>query len=88
MASAHPGHIRVEVVAPDKVMWSGLATGISVPAHEGDMGLLPGHESVLALLRPGTVRIQTEGETGNVEVQTGVVSFDDDVATVIVGGHD
>ncbi len=50
--------LNVEIVAPDRVLWSGTADGVSVPAADGDMGLLPGHESVLALLRPGTVRVK------------------------------
>lgn len=81
--------LTVDIVAPDRTLWSGSATAVSVPAADGDMGLLPGHESVLALLRPGTVRVRT-GAASDAEfaVTSGFVSFDDNAVTVVVGGDD
>lgn len=81
------GALTVDVVAPDRVLWSGNADGVSAPAADGDLGLLPGHESLLATLRPGTVRVHAGAETSTFEVETGFVSFDDDTVTVIVGGN-
>ncbi|GMA30699.1 F0F1 ATP synthase subunit epsilon [Litorihabitans aurantiacus] len=80
------GELTVEIVAPDRVLWSGTAAGVSVPAAEGDMGLLPGHESVLSLLRAGTVRVRATGGGAAEEfaVESGFVSFDDDSVTVVV----
>ena len=78
------GKLTVEVVAPDRVLWSGEASSVSVPAAEGEMGLLPGHESVLALLRPGTVRVHANGESSRFDVPGGFVSFDSDRVTVVV----
>ncbi|WP_454301396.1 F0F1 ATP synthase subunit epsilon [Salana multivorans] len=78
------GRLTVEVVAPDHVLWAGDAASVSVPAAEGDMGLHPGHESVLALLRAGTVRVHANGDTKRFAVQGGFVSFDEDAVTVVV----
>ncbi len=80
--------LNVEIVAPDRVLWSGTADGVSVPAADGDMGLLPGHESVLALLRPGTVRVKgASSGASEFAVTQGFVSFDADTVTVVVGGE-
>lgn len=78
------GRLTVEVVAPDQVLWSGRAESVSVPAAEGDMGLHPGHESVLALLRTGTVRVHANGSSTTFAVDGGFVSFDDDAVTLVV----
>lgn len=83
------GELTVEIVAPDRTLWSGTAAGVSVPAAEGDMGLLPGHESVLSLLRAGTVRVRsTAGSSEEFAVTSGFVSFDDDAVTVVVDSQD
>lgn len=83
------GSLSVEVVAPDRTLWSGTASSVSVPAADGDMGLLPGHESVLALLRAGTVRVHGEsGSTDEFPVDSGFVSFDADAVTVVLGPQD
>lgn len=88
---ADGSRLRVEIVAPDRILWSGEAAFVAVPAADGDMGLLPGHASILALLRAGTVRVHTGATTGaGVEefaVQEGFCSFDDDAVTVVVGGR-
>lgn len=84
---ASTGHLSVEIVAPDRVLWHGEARSVSVPAAEGDMGLLPGHESVLALLRPGTLRVHSNGGVTEFPVTEGFLSFDSDAVTVVVGGR-
>lgn len=81
------GTLKVDIVAPDQIMWSGTADSVSAPAAEGDMGLLPGHESVLATLRPGTVRVRNSDGVATFEVTSGFLSFDDNAVTVVVGGR-
>src|SRR5690606_41487767 len=45
--------LNVEVVSPARVLWSGEASMVSAPAADGSMGVLPGHQPVLAVLRNG-----------------------------------
>ena len=49
--------MNVEVVTPYEVLWSGEASSVVAPALEGDLGILPGRQPVLAILRPGNVRV-------------------------------
>ena len=44
--------MQVEVVAADRVVWSGRASNIIAKTVEGDIGILPGHSPVLAILVP------------------------------------
>lgn len=79
------GRLTVDVVAPDRVLWSGTAERVIAPTVEGEIGLLSGHEPVLSVLRQGSVRVRG-GADGDAEfpIESGFVSFDHDVITVVV----
>ena len=42
--------LNVAVVSAERALWSGQAKSIVAKTPEGDIGILPGHEPVLALL--------------------------------------
>src|SRR6476661_9623 len=47
----------VQVVSAERVVWSGQASNIIARTTDGDIGILPGHEPVLAILVPSGVEI-------------------------------
>ena len=51
--------MQVQVVSAERVVWSGQATNIIAKTTDGDIGILPGHEPVLAVLVPSAVEIFT-----------------------------
>lgn len=52
-----PESMEVEVVCADQIVWSGQSSNIIARTVDGDMGILPGHSPVLAVLQPGPVVI-------------------------------
>jgi F-type H+-transporting ATPase subunit epsilon len=52
--------MQVEVVSADKVVWSGRSSNVVAKTTDGDIGILPGHAPVLAVLQPSAVVIFTE----------------------------
>lgn len=54
--------IRVEIVAPDRQVWSGEAEMVIAKTPEGDVGVLAGHQPLLATLVEGVVRVRRPGE--------------------------
>lgn len=73
--SQTPGVLHVEVVSADRSVWSGEARSITARTTEGDLGILPGHSPVLAVLVPSGVEIlTTEGHREVVAVDGGFVS--------------
>lgn len=77
--------LTVEIVTPDATTWSGEAASVSVPALDGDLGILPRRQPLLAILRPGTVRITpVVGQPTEVQVAGGFASVDADVVTIVV----
>lgn len=63
--------------------WSGQATRVSVPLADGELGVLPGRQPILAILGRGEVRIAAQdGEAVVVPVAGGFCSVDHDAVTV------
>jgi F-type H+-transporting ATPase subunit epsilon len=76
--------LKVELVAADKAVWRGEAKMVIAKTVEGEIGLLPGHEPMLAILASGEVRITLpEGESVRVSAEDGFLSVEHDVVTVV-----
>ena len=52
-------HLTLELVTPEKVAWSAPADFVVLPAFDGEMGVLPGHQPFLVQLAVGEVRVTT-----------------------------
>lgn len=68
--STDAGGLQVELVAADRVVWSGEASMVIARTVEGDVGVLRGHAPMLSLLTDATVEITTP-EGGVVAVVDG-----------------
>ena len=77
--------LRVEVVAVEREVWSGEATEVIARTTEGELGILPGHTSLLGELAPGaTVRIlQAGGGEVLAAVHGGFLSVTDEGVTIL-----
>jgi len=51
---------QLELVAADKVVWSGEAVMVITRTIEGEVGVLANHSPLLGVLAPGTVEIRPE----------------------------
>lgn len=54
--------LRCEIISQDRLVFQGEVESVSLPGAEGDMGVLPHHAPLLALLRPGILMIRRQGE--------------------------
>ena len=67
--------LQVELVAADRLVWSGEAKMVIARTTEGDVGILPNHAPMLSLMVDGVVDVQTtEGETWIAAVDAGFLS--------------
>lgn len=67
--------LQVELVAADRLVWSGTGERVIARTVEGDVGILADHAPMLSLLVEGVVDIQTtEGETWVAAVDAGILS--------------
>ena len=51
--------LQVEIVTPEKSVFSGEVTEIVVPGWEGQLGVLTGHDALLSLLKCGVTTVHT-----------------------------
>jgi F-type H+-transporting ATPase subunit epsilon len=68
--------LQVELVAVERMIWSGEASMVIARTTEGELGVMPGHAPLLGELAPGgVVRIRTtEGEDMVVAAHGGFLS--------------
>ena len=77
-------NLTVEVVSPDKRVWSGEATMVSARTLEGDIGILPNHAQVLGVLVDGTVSIKSaDGNTVEFVINGGFLSVSNNRVSVL-----
>ncbi len=60
---ALPEHIHLEVVTPEKQLFSGTVDSVTLPSSTGYLGILPGHAPLLAELGIGDISYTTQGRT-------------------------
>jgi F-type H+-transporting ATPase subunit epsilon len=75
--------LSVSVVSADQEVWSGKATQIVARTTEGEIGILPGHEPILAILAAGEVRVTTASGVITAQADDGFLSVDHDLVTVV-----
>jgi len=76
--------LRVELVAADKAVWAGEAKQVVAKTVEGEIGLLAGHEPMLAILSSGEVRITlTDGDKLTANAEDGFLSVEHNVVTIV-----
>jgi F-type H+-transporting ATPase subunit epsilon len=55
------GRLEVHVVTPEREVWTGEADMVVAQSVEGQLGVLPGHAPLLAVLDIGPLRVVTGG---------------------------
>lgn len=66
--------LQVELVAADRIVWSGPASMVIARTVEGDVGVLKDHAPLLSVLAPAVVEIRGEDETVVAAVDGGFLS--------------
>ena len=55
--------MQFDLVSPERSLLSTQAKTVSIPGTDGDMTAGPGHAAVIATLRPGILKVETETGT-------------------------
>lgn len=63
MAENRKQTFTFELVSPERKLLEEPATMAVIPGEEGDFGVLPGHSSLVATIRPGVVEVYSEGQS-------------------------
>ena len=74
---------KLEIISPEKIIFSDEAKMVTLPSYEGDMSILKNHISIITLLRPGIIKVQNDGNFKELFVQDGAVEFFNDSLVVL-----
>ena len=78
------GPLNVRVVSPDKVVFEGEASAVVAPAWDGQVGILPSHAPMLALVGQGVLNIDRVGGGSDAfHVAGGVLKVEGDQVTLL-----
>jgi F-type H+-transporting ATPase subunit epsilon len=81
---AGTSELHVALVSVEREIWSGEAHTVIAKTTEGEIGILPGHEPILAILGRGEVRVTgTDGQVVTAHADDGFLSVEHDTVTVV-----
>lgn len=72
-----------ELVSPERKLISGPVKMVTIPGEEGDFGVLAGHASLVASIRPGVVEVVFENETQRIFIAGGFADVSAQNCTVL-----
>ena len=77
-------NFTIEIISPEKIIFSGKAKVVKIPSYEGDMSILKNHISIITFLRPGIVKAEKkDGKEEFFFVQDGTIEFYDNVLALL-----
>lgn len=76
----------LKIVASDHIFYNGNCETLVVPAHDGEMGILPHHEAMILAIQEGELRFRVPQETQWREavVGRGIVQVANNRVTMLV----
>ena len=75
--------MHVDVVSPDEIVWSGEAHFVVAKTVEGEIGVLPLHEPLMAAIATGAVEIQAGDERIRIGVHGGFLQVFENSVTLL-----
>ena len=69
-------NFKLEIISPEKIIFSGDVKMVVLPSYEGDMSILKNHISIITFLRPGLIKVlKKEQDFNDFFVQDGTVEY-------------
>ena len=76
--------LTLRVLAPDQNVFDGSADEVILPSTTGQIGILPGHISLLTAVDVGVLRVRANGGWNSIALMGGFAEVDSDEVTVLV----
>ncbi len=76
-------NFKLDVVTPERVIFSDQVNSVNAPGVEGELGILPHHCPLITLLQPGQIAIKKAGEETLIAVSGGFVEVRPDRVIIL-----
>jgi len=78
--------LTLRVLSPDQNVFDGPADEVILPSSTGQLGILPGHVSLLTALSVGVMQVREGKEWQSIALMGGFAEVKTDEVTVLVNG--
>ena len=76
--------IALKVLAPNKNVFEGTAEEVILPSTTGQLGVLPGHISLVTAIDIGVLRLRSNSKWTSIALMGGFAEIESDEVTVLV----
>ena len=77
-------NFKLDIISPEKTLFSDNVLMVTMPAVEGDMGILKNHINFITFLKPGIINIQLKDKSSEeLYIEEGTVEFSSNILTVL-----
>jgi len=80
--------LRLEITTPERTMFEGEVSSVSLPTADGEITVLPHHIPLMSIIAPGTAIIREKEREHVLAVSRGVVEIDGSTIRVLVDTAD
>ena len=75
--------MQVEILTPDKKIFTGEADGVQVPGTMGSFEVLENHAPIISSLSRGRIRVRSKGQTLYFEINSGFIENLNNKVTIL-----
>ena len=76
--------LHLKLVTPERVLFEEEASSVTLPTTEGEITVLPKHEALVAVLKPGVAKfVRPNGDVEDIAVSGGFIQIAHDLITVL-----
>lgn len=78
------GTFHLEVLTPDRQFFVGEVESLIVPIIDGEYGVQAGHEPIVTIVEPGTLRYKVDGDWKIAAVTSGIAEIMPDYTVLLL----
>jgi len=75
--------LLLEIVTPEKKIFSDTVSDVYLPGAEGEMGVLELHAALVTALQPGELRYDKDGQTHELAIGSGFAEVTQEKVSVL-----
>ena len=76
--------MKLEIISPSEIMFSGEAESVTLPGVNGKFTVLKNHASLISVLKPGEVKYSNGGLETRIDIKGGLADIDMNKISVCV----
>jgi len=76
--------MKLELISPEKILFSGEVELVTLPGSLGSFTILPGHAAIISTLEKGKLIYRTGGKDTEIKIESGFVEGKQNQITVCI----